>query len=345
MKKRALLLAFVLLLFTACSSEQTSEESKLDLEELTDHVYVDYNRTKYENVSAPPVYYAEHLRPDDSALASFFSSPPKIYDSKNPSYASDREFENESEYGCYGSHGSVSYREKNVTAAMNIYVVSEYCLEDNMSSVKELDFMSLEELYKKFDEDVHKFIDKYEIYEMTAFTADKYDEIAALARPSDLEEDWYEPRDVYYIRARQFVNEIPIFTGAYTQNPNEPRMYHAGAEIEACYTKNGLEYFKISGGYKIGEEKPADGEFVDLKGAEQIIRDYYTMPYGPEYERLYDCALVYVGVFEGEKTVLTPAWEFYCDYYGYELGERPWEDLGSPAIRINAYTGDLMWGS
>lgn len=334
-------MAFVLLFFTACSSEQISEESKLDLEELTDHVYVDYDRTKYENVTAPPVYYAQHLRPDDSALASFFSSPPKIYDSKNPYYPSDREFENESEYGCYGSHGTVSYCEKNVTAAMNIYVVSEYCLEDNMSSVKELDFMSLEDLYKKIDEDVHKFIDKYEIYEMTAFTADKYEEIAALARPNDLEEDWYEPRDVYYIRARQFVNEIPIFTGAYTPNPNVvPVMYHAGAEIEACYTKNGLEYFKISGGYKIGEEKPADGEFIDLKGAEQIIRDYYDIPYPYHDTILYDCALVYVGVFEGEKTVLTPAWEFYTDG-----GRASWYDIGAPMIRINAYTGDLMWGS
>ena len=341
MKKKALFLAFVLLLFTACSSEQISEESKLDLEELTDHVYVDYDRTKYENVSAPPIYYAEYIKPDDSVVASLFVNPPKIYDNENPSYASDREFENESEYGRCGSHGSVSYRVKNVTAAMNIYVVSEYCLEHNMSSVKEPDFMSLEDLYKKFDEDVHKFIDKYEIYEMTAFTADKYGEIAALTRPDDLEEDWYEPRDVYYIRARQFVNEIPIFTGTYTTNSNVvPMLSHHGAEIQACYTKNGLEYLSIFGGYKIGEEKPADGEFIDLKGAEQIIRDYYDIPYPYHDTILYDCALVYVGVFEGEKTVLTPAWEFYNDD-----GQGSWYDIGGPVIRINAYTGDLMWGS
>ncbi len=334
MKKRVLLMAFVLLLFTACSSEQISEESKPDLEELTDHVYVDYDRTRYENVSAPPVYYAQHIRPDDSALASFFSSPPQIYDSEG-----NRVFENENKYGRYGSHGIVSYREKNVTDAVNIHSVSEYCLDYDMSSVKELDFMSPEELYKRFDEDVRKFIDKYEIYEMTAFTAETFEEITTLTRPSDLEEGWYEPRDVYYIRARQFVNEIPIFTGAYTPNPNVvPVMYHAGAEIEACYTKNGLEYFSIYGGYKIGEEKPADGEFIGLKGAEQIIRDYYDRPYPYHDVILYDCALVYVGVFEGDKTVLTPAWEFYSNE-----GQGSWYDIGGPVIRINAYTGDLMW--
>ncbi len=334
MKKISLLLVPILVLFTACSYEQPLEGSKSDPGELTDHVYVDYDRTKYENVSAPPVYYAQHIRPDDSALASFFSSPPKIYDRE-----SDREFENEieSEYGYYGSHGSVFYCTNDGT---NISTASLFCLDDGMSSVKELDFMSLEELYKQFDEDVHKFIDKYEIYEMTAFTAETFEEITTVARPSDLEKGWCEPRDVYYIRARQFVNEIPIFKGAYTPNPNVvPAPYHAGAEIEACYTKNGPEYFRISGGYEIGEEKPAEGEFIDLQGAEQVIRDYFEMPYPYYDDILYDCALVYVGVFEGEKTVLTPAWGFYFEQNGTRFGH------GSPLIRINAYTGDLMWVS
>ena len=173
---------------------------------------------------------------------------------------------------------------------------------------------------------------------MTAFTADKFEEITTLTRPSNLEEGWCEPRDVYYIRARQFVNDIPIFTGVSPTNVDT--MFHNGASIEACYTENGLEYFDITGGYQVGEEKPADGEFIDLKGAEQIIRDYYEMPYGPEYKRLYDCALVYVGIFEDDKTILTPAWEFYCDY-GWE-SSGPWQDIGSPAIRINAYTGEFM---
>lgn len=336
MKKTALLMAFVLLLFTACSSApQTSEEgSKLDYEELTDHVYVGYDRTKYEDVSAPPVYYAQAITPDESVLASFFSSPPKIYVDDD----GDRIFENDSEYGRCGSHGIISYRTHD---GINIYMASHFCIDDKMSSVKELDFMPFEELYKRFDEDVHKFIDKYEIYEMTAFTAETFEEITSFTEPSDIEKGWCEPRDVYYIRARQFVNEIPIFKGAYTLNPNDvPAMYHAGAQIEACYTKNGLEYFDIFGSYQIGEEKTADGEFVDLKSAEQIIRDYYNIPYPCRDTILYDCTLVYVGDFEGEKTILTPAWEFYSNY-----GQGSWYDIGSPMIRINAYTGDLMWGS
>ena len=163
---------------------------------------------------------------------------------------------------------------------MDFYTVAGVCLYENMPSVKELDFMSLEELYKKFDDDVSKFIDNYEIFDVTAITADIFEEIAAhYETPAGIERVFCEPEDFYFIRARQFVNEIPIFTGAYTPNPNvEPRMYHAGAEIEACYTKNGLEVLYITG-YRVIEEKTADGEFVDLKGAEQIIRDYYTLPY------------------------------------------------------------------
>ena len=328
MKKLLLLTLSFALMLTGCSPAQSSE-SKLDLEELTDNVYVDYDRTKYENVSAQPIYYAQHITPDDSALASLFVKPPKIYDNERR----NRIFENEGEYGRYGSHGIVSYRTND---GMNVYIASQICLDDDMSSVKELDFMSLEELYKMFDEDVHKFIDNYEIYEMTASTADKFEEITTLTRPSNLEEGWCEPRDVYYIRARQFVNDIPIFTGVSPTNVDT--MFHNGASIEACYTENGLEYFDITGGYQVGEEKPADGELIDLKGAEQIIRDEYAIPYGYENIVFDDVGLVYVGVFEGDKTILTPAWEFYVEVPEHSItwkSSMVWE-------RINAYTGEFM---
>lgn len=334
MKKFALLMVLVLFLFTACSSAQNSSESKLDLEELAENVYVDYDRTKYENASAPPIYYAEYIKPDDSALASLFVDPPKIYDDEEQRH---RVFENEHEHGYYWSHGGVNYRTDD---GLDISEVSRICLDENMSSEKELDFMSLDELYKKFDEDIRKFIDNYEIFEMTAVTADKFEEITThYEHPAGIEVVFCEPRDVYFIRARQFVNDIPIFGGR--TSTEVETVFRRGTEIEAGYTKNGLEYFSISGCYLIGEERPADGEFIDLKGAEQLIRDYYTMPYGPKYERLYDCALVYVAVFEGDKTVLTPAWEFYFSDDGiYE--ERPWRDLWCPAARINAFTGEFM---
>ncbi len=344
MKKIALLIVFVLCLFTACSSAQIPSEpkldleeptgSKLDLEELTENVYVDYDRTKYENVSAPPIYYAETIKPDDSALASLFVDPPKIYDDNNEELQ-HRVFENEHEHGYYSPRGIVSYCTDD---GSDISIVSYLCTKENLSSVKELDFMSLEELYKKFDEDVRKFIDNYEIFEITAVTADIFEHITThYEDPSGIERVFCEPKDVYYIRARQFVNDIPTFTGvSYT---NVDTMFHWGATIEARYTNNGLEHFDITG-YRVGEEKPVDGEFIDLKGAEQLIRDYYTMPYKPIYDRirLYDCALVYIAVFEGDKTVLTPVWEFYSDWGG----NGPWDDLGSPEIRINAYTGEFM---
>ncbi len=341
MKKFALLMVLVSFLFTACSSapnssDWNSSESKLDLEELAENVYVDYDRSKYENVSAPPIYYAECIKPDDSVLASMFVKPPEIYDDIIPEVRNHRAFESESEHGYYNLHGHVHYSTDN---GADFAEVSFICTNGrNMSSVKELDFMSLEELYKRFDEDVSKFIDNYEIFDVTAITAELFEEITThYEDPSGVKRVFCAPEDFYYIRARQFINDIPLFTGI---SPTDvDTMNHFGAEIEACYTKNGLERFNLTG-YRVIEEKNADGEFIDLKGAEQLIRDYYQMPYGPIYERLYDCALVYVAVFEDDKTVLTPAWEFYCD--DGRLGERPWENHGSPAIRINAYTGEFM---
>lgn len=321
-----LLTLSVLLLITACSPAQTTSEPDLGLEKLTDGVYIDYDRAKFENVSAPPEYYAQSITPDDSGLVSFFSATPKIYDGERK-----RVFENESEYGYYSSHGTVFYRSKD---GMNISIASGYCLNHTGSSVKDLDFMPLSELYKRFEEDMHKFIDNVEIYKMTAITAEQFAETAALIKPSDPEEGWCEPRDVYYIRARQFVTDIPIFTGISPTNVDT--LFHNGTTIEACYTKDGLEYLSIIGGYQIGEEKPVNGNFIDLKGAEQIIRDSYTLAYGYDYIIFDECDLVYVAHFEDEKTVLTPAWEFYVD-----LGPTSWKN-GSPWLRINAYTGEFM---
>lgn len=326
MKRLILSILSLALLLTGCSSKSASEPD-LGLEKLTDGVYIGYDRAKFENISAPPEYFAEVLTPDETALASFFATPPQIRD-----YENERIFEAENEFGSCNKHGGLSYRTKD---GINISIAAGYRLDCIETPAKDLEFMPLSELYEKFEEDAGKFVDKVEIYEMTAITADEFAETAALTNPSDIEEGWCEPKEVYYIRARQFVNDIPIFTGISTTD--DDTKFHNGARIEACYTPNGCEYFDFIGAYQVLEEKPASGEFLDYNAVEQLLRETYTLPYcGYDYITFDRCELVYVAHYDGDKTVLTPAWEFYVD-----VGATAWRDF-NVWLRVNAYTGEFM---
>ncbi len=331
MKKLFLLTLSALLLLTGCAPEEPVSV-ELPYEKLADELYVNYDRTKFENTAAVPIYYAEYIKPDDSALIPYFSASPKIYDERN-----DREFENDSEHGYYNSHGHVFFGSGDWAC---ISVMSEHFFRYSNSSPKDLDFMPMSEVYKKFNDDVHKFIEKYEICEITAISAEEFAEAtAAVSAPinHDGERVWCEPRDVYYITARQIVDETPIFTGV---SPTSiETAFHDGAEIEACYTKNGLEHLSLTG-YKIGEEKDNENDFIDFEKAEQIIREEYVAAYGAENTVLIDAELVYVGVFDGDKTILTPAWEFY---FGLDYSPvSPYRKQNQVIIRLNAYTGEFM---
>ena len=322
MKKLLLLTVSVLFLFTACSisslAENNSESEELDYEtlgyeKLKDGVYVDYDRTRFENVTAPKAYYAECVTVNDSDLRSYFSLPQ--YHSGRGSVFAGTECCNDL---------SILY--------VHRYVMGYDPLTEN------LDFMPLSELYTRFENDTNKFVSDVRIHDMLAITAEEFAETAAEIDPPDPERGWSEPKDFYFIRARQYVDDIPIFAGISPTNVDT--LFHNGSVIEACYSEDGIEKFDARGLYTIVEEASVNGTFIDLSGAEQIIRDQYELIYPYHDLILVDCDLVYVAVFEGDRTVLTPAWEFYKDYGP----SRNWY-LGSPPIRINAYTGEFMRGS
>ena len=112
MKKLLLLLltVSVLLLFTACSPvrEPPPEKEKPDLEELVDCLYVDYDRSKFENVAAPPKpYYAEYVTFEDDDMIPFFSAPPTAYTIMSSGIYPERNFQNGGESGYYDTqHGA-----------------------------------------------------------------------------------------------------------------------------------------------------------------------------------------------------------------------------------------------
>ena len=337
MKKLLLLTVSILLLFTACSPAPLPEREDLDYEKLKDGVYVDYDRSKFENVAAPKRYYAEYITINDDDMLPFFSAPPVIYTEMEYEINPDRIFENSGEYGYYDMHGSMHFDREYYSDLSTVF--SYYWANRIEPSVKELDFMTLSEVRERFADDMHRFIPDFRIYDLYAITAEDFAYVTTVCDPPFPDRGWSEPKDFYYIRARQYVDDIPLFAGVSTII-NETLWYY-GSQIRACYSKDGVEIFQGGDFYSIVEEAPVNGTFIDLAGAEQIIRDEYELIYPYDDMILFECDLVYVAVSEGGRIVLTPVWEFYEDLFAI-FGPHINEYFTNPSIRVNAYTGELM---
>lgn len=163
MKRLFALTLVVLLLITGGSPREIEEESELDLEKITDDLYIQYDRTKFENVAPHKPYYAEIAVYGEDEMSPFFSATPKVYEDGN--YL---EFENGDESGHTHRRGGMFFGRKYWTNYCRVYA---YRPEEKESSVEDLDFMPLAELYERFESEAHRFIPDVEIYEVCSLTA------------------------------------------------------------------------------------------------------------------------------------------------------------------------------
>lgn len=320
-------MAFVLLLFTACSS--VPPESKLDFEELADGLYIDYDKTKIKNVSAPKRYYAEIAVYGEDEMLPFFSAQPNIY--KDGIHLN---FEGDGESGYTSTGGGMFFKRDKWNDLTRVY---HNCSVDKDRPIEDLDFMLLSDLYEKFENDVHRFVPDMEIYETCSVTAGDFAKVAAENDPTDLERGWSEPKDFYYVFARQLLDGIPVFTSNKMVGIEK---YTQGPKIEAIYSEDGTEWFDIIGStFNVIGEAPINGTFIDYAGAEQIVREIYELPYGYDQIILANADLVYVAVCdEDERIVLTPMWEFYYRSNFPTITK----DCDLEWFRIDAYTGELF---
>ena len=339
MKRLLLLTVSILLLFTACSPvrDPLSEKEKPDLEELSDGLFADYDRSKFENVTPPKPYYAEYVTFEDEDMLPFFSEPPEIYTVMEHEIYPYRRFKNDGEWGYY-TNKSLAYG-KDLCNELSI-IFSYYLGERPDIATEGLDFMTLSEVRERFADDMHRFVPDFRIYDLFAITAEDFAKAAAETDPPYPEKGWREPKDFYYIRARQYLNDIPLFAGVTTISET---LQYNGSEIHACYSADGVEEFRTFCFYNVLEEAPVHGDFISLSEAEQIIREEYTMPYGYDQIILFDVDLVYKAVNDDDgRMILTPVWEFYEDIWSlYEVSYNHY--FTTPWIKINAYTGEFMW--
>lgn len=318
-------------------NSNSNNSSSVDREKLTENIYITYDRSKYENVTAPKCYYADFQKIEDETFLALFSSIPK-YSEQTGLYTTDNET---------GANTSGSLLRKDGNAFM--YFMSYWTQfgddydtavgenYEKYSTTKEFDFMNRDALTADFlNKTDNIFTTDLEI-KAYAIDAESYlkeignydSEQQKIPHPNSYEKTWSEECDYYYIVAYQTVDGVPIFEGM--SGDAEKGTLVEGCTINAVYTKNGLEYIRISSPWNVTEESPTENKFIDLKGAEEIIKAKNENLLTSKQRTLEAVQLVYIPIVKADGTILTPVWEFY-DYMGIKY----------PVYRVNANTGEML---
>lgn len=325
------------MLLTACSNSKPSLESDLNNSSISsngelsapaigspennfnviiDGVYTTYDKSKYENISAPKIYYADFQKIEEKTFLDLFLS--------KPTYSAEtQEYLTENEHGWYTAptdnvpyytmsyYTTIGFDSRNLGSG----IFSDY------STTTDLDFMALGEMQTDFTKLTSSVLQTG--VEITSYALSKN----GATRVGDnikTPEKWSGADEFYYINARQSVDGIPIFIGV-VGGPHKGG-YTYGTTIEAIYTENGLEFLTIMMPYKIKSEAPLTDEFITLTQAEEIIKGMYENLLTFKEVTLVNAELVYIPIYSSGDLLLTPAWEF--------------SDAFGPLYRINAYTGE-----
>lgn len=350
MKKIALIISALTLCMTltACGSDKPAESGSgsdlgsgsgsgsgsgtsgtlSDTNQLTDGVRITYDRSKYENISAPKCYYTDYQEIDDSFLLSFFSSEPEFDEATGMYIAGE-----EKGYNTYGGDKLGYYNLSYFTQTGNDFDTIGNHNYSKYSTTDELRFMSRKKLSEKLEEVLNSVVQTEIIFDAYAIGADDYIDNAATPSNDNLpprpgnesyEKQWSEGADYYYIIGRQAVDNIPIFTGRVGNSNIGTASF--GTNIKVVFTEKGLEYLWLYTPYKINGEFQTNDEFLTLEKAEGIIKSKFENLLAFQPLTLEEVELVYIPLHTKDGLILTPVWEFSDDF--------------GPLYRINAYTGE-----
>ncbi len=337
MKKFILLILSAILILTACSSNtQTTSKEKLNYRKITNGVYTKYDPHKFDGISVPKIYAGEYTFINADDWSEMFFSKPEI--KENYPHPNEINFDNETEYGssnisAQGSYPSAIYGQKN----NSLYLVAQHYFNDPSPVQKDLDFMTLSEVSDRFENDVKKYISTDINYVVYPITKDDFNAVSSNNNFPNPTMNWTEPEDFYYIKARQAVDGIEVFTGAL----NYSGEYRCGCRIEAIYSKRGIEFFCIDFPYNFNEEIAPDREFIEFAEAEKMVADKIDEQLGHENIVIEDAALRYVSIWNNDKFIMYPTWEFYYEFMDGVTADAM---FSHPLYRINAFTGeDITW--
>lgn len=299
---------------------------------LTDHVFVSYDKSKYEHISSAKCYSVEFQPITEDFVMGLFSDKPEISDDGYGNTFLNAEDErgqltHRAASGIYSLIYRTSSGDNFDTAVYQHY--TDYPLD------KEFDFISRENLKTALNDKLKAIIPTGITLSAYAVNKEAYagniaaivgDPIGDDSKDNIISEiEWGEAGDYYYITAEQLVDNIPIFSGI--AGDIDAGTSTCGTDIKIIYTKNGIEYLGITAPYAVKDEVSSDENFISIEKAEELLKNKYDEFLISENVKYTDVRLVYIPLHSAVGLVLTPAWEF-------SNGDA---DL---VTYFNAYTGD-----
>lgn len=294
--------------FTGSNESSKNNNSHIgNLGQLTENVYVAYDKTPYQNISAKCCYYTKYMPITENMISELFSKAPNItYDGYGNTF-----FETNSERGFFSHMDEASIDFSYCTDFGNDMDSAVYNKYSMFSTNREFGFISRNDLISKMTLTLSKFVPSnmdIQIYSVT-----KNDYLQIISETTDEEKEnsytWSDGTDFYYIVANQTVDEIPIFSGI-IGNPNIGTVTN-GSICRAVYTENGLEYLYVWSPYVIEEEVHPEQDFISVDNAEIILKNICESLLFNEPITYTSVKLVYIPLnTPNGRLLLTPAWEF-----------------------------------
>lgn len=256
-----------------------------------------YEKPRLE-ISSPGIYSCERANAAIDKFNALFSKTPEC---EKRSYPETKRRINT--YKTETEEGSISYTNDILDGVryytgqgLNFNIIESG--SDVIDEITEFDFISREKLTEKIKKTVRDLLRIDVEITIDAVTKDRFavdvqnhlDSLKDLYESAPDPDKYGEPADFYAVRITQKIDGV-TYDGSYG---------------EAIYTANGLELLSVFYPVKIGSKVNTSAEFIDIDGAENLLKQKYELLLLNEPEQIERAELTYAH----SDGVMTPVWKF-----------------------------------
>lgn len=320
MKKKMSMLLIICMLLTGCGSANQGKNISGTLSENTSNensvrdsanVKFKYNKPQTEQISAD-IYNYVNAEVSLEGFMDLFSGDPSCEKETFPNGFR--------EVYTFGGESGVILNRGGILQGINYHTPQGFnCLavEDGTEyadETTEFDFSTRKEISEKLMSAVKELLGMDIKLKIDAVTAERFSKdvethikyAAQLYDDPPTADKYGTPADFYLVAFVQSIDGIPV----------------EGRFGNAVFTANGMELLSVYTPVKSAEKVPAANAFIDLDGAEELLRSKYDMLFLDDPVEVESAELTYI--ISGGK--LTPVWEFeipggITEYYDAYTGK------------------------
>lgn len=271
-------------------------------------------------ISSPGIYSCERANAAMDKFNALFSKTPEC---EKRSYPETKRrissYKTETEEGIISYTNDIMDGVRYYTGQGSNFNIIEGC-SGVIDEITEFDFISRAKLSEKIKKTVHDLLRIDVEVTIDAVTKDRFsadvskhiDSLKELYGSAPDPDKYGGPADFYAVRITQKIDGI-TYDGGYG---------------EAIYTANGLELLSVFYPVRIGLKTNTSGEFIDIDGAENLLKQKYGLLLLSEPEQIEKAELIYAH----SDGVMIPVWKFTAK--------------GGAETVFDAYTGkEIVFGA